>query len=49
MASIGGILVWVASNMIKPSEIKEINHAGKFEFAMMLYTAVMITMTDFLT
>ena len=49
MASIGGILVWVASNMIKPSEIKEIKHAGKFEFSMMVYTAVMVPMTDFLT
>jgi len=49
MACIGGILIWVASNMIKPSEIKEIKHAGKFEFAMMLYTAVMLPMTDFLT
>jgi SulP family sulfate permease len=49
MACIGGILVWVASNMIKPSENKEIKHAGKFEFAMMLYTAVMVPMTDFLT
>jgi SulP family sulfate permease len=49
MACIGGILVWVASNMIKPSEIKEIKHAGKFEFLMMIYTAVMVPMTDFLT
>jgi SulP family sulfate permease len=49
MACIGGILIWVASNMIKPSEIKEIKHAGKFEFTMMLYTAVMVPMTDFLT
>jgi SulP family sulfate permease len=49
MASKGGILVLVASNMIKPSEIKEIKHARKFEFAMMLYTAVMLPMTDFLT
>jgi SulP family sulfate permease len=49
MACIGGILVWVASNMIKPAEIKEIKHSGKFEFAMMLYTAVMVPMTDFLT
>ena len=49
MASIGGILVWVESNMIKPSETKEIKHAGKFEFAMMLYTFVMVTMTYFLT
>ena len=49
MACIGGILVWVASNMIKPSEIKEIKNAGKFEFSMMIYTAVMVPMTDFLT
>jgi SulP family sulfate permease len=49
MACIGGILVWVATNMIKPSEIKEIKHAGKFEFSMMLYTAVMVPVTDFLT
>ena len=49
MACIGSILIWVASNMIKPSEIKEIKHARKFEFVMMLYTAVMVPMTDFLT
>ena len=49
MACIGGILVWVASNMIKPAEIKEIKHAGKFEFSMMVYTAIMVPMTDFLT
>jgi SulP family sulfate permease len=49
MACIGGILVWVASNMIKPSEIKEIKHSGKFEFSMMIYTAVMVPLTDFLT
>ncbi len=49
MACIGGILVWVASNMIKVSEIKEIKHLGKFEFAMMVYTAVMVPLTDFLT
>jgi sulfate permease, SulP family len=49
MACIGGILVWVASNMIKPSEIKEIKSLGKFEFSMMLYTAVMVPLTDFLT
>jgi len=49
MACIGGILVWVASNMIKPAEIKEIKRLGKFEFSMMLYTAVMVPLTDFLT
>jgi len=49
MACIGGILVWVASNMIKPAEIIEIKHLGKFEFSIMLYTAVMVPLTDFLT
>ncbi|MBP7808849.1 MAG: SulP family inorganic anion transporter [Bacteroidia bacterium] len=49
MACIGGILVWVASNMIKVKEIKEIRHLGKFEFAMMVYTAIMVPVTDFLT
>lgn len=49
MACIGGILVWVASNMIKPSEIREVKRAGRFELAMMLYTAVMVPLTDFLT
>lgn len=49
MACIGGILVWVASNMIKPAEIKEIKRQGMFEFAIMLYTAVMVPATDFLT
>jgi SulP family sulfate permease len=49
MACIGGILVWVASNMIKPTEIKEIKKHGKFEFGMMMYTALMVPLTDFLT
>ena len=49
MSCIGGILVWVASNMIKPSEIKEVKEHGKFEFAMLVYTAVMVPLTDFLT
>ncbi len=49
MACIGGILGWVATNMIKPSEIKEVKHLGKFEFSMMVYTAVMVPLTDFLT
>lgn len=49
MACIGGILIWVATNMVKPKEIKEVKAAGKFEFAMMLYTAIMVPLTDFLT
>lgn len=49
MACIGGILVWVASNMIKVHEIKETKAHGKFEFAMMIYTAIMVPVTNFLT
>jgi MFS superfamily sulfate permease-like transporter len=49
MACIGGILLWVASNMIKRSEIREVSNTGKFEMAMLVYTAVMVPLTDFLT
>lgn len=49
MACIAGILLWVASNMIKPSEIKEVLHHGKFETFVMIFTAVMVPLTDFLT
>lgn len=35
--------------MIEPSEIKEVKEHGKFEFAMLVYTAVMVPLTDFLT
>jgi SulP family sulfate permease len=49
MACIGGILVWVATNMIKVSEITEIRNHGKFEIAIMVYTAIMVPVTDFLT
>jgi SulP family sulfate permease len=49
MACIGGILLWVASNMIKSKEIREVVNTGKFEMWMMIYTAVMVPLTDFLT
>lgn len=49
MACIGGILFWVAKNMIKPSEIREIRKEGRFETGMMVYTAVIVPLTDFLT
>ncbi len=49
MACIGGILVWVATNMIKPAEIRDIRRHGNFETLMMVYTAVMVPLTDFLT
>lgn len=49
MACIGGILLWVASNMIKRTEIREVINTGKFEMSMLIYTAVMVPLTDFLT
>ncbi|WP_341328885.1 SulP family inorganic anion transporter [Methylotuvimicrobium sp. KM2] len=49
MACIGGILLWVATNMIKPSEIKEVMNHNKFHAGLMIFTAVMVPVTDFLT
>lgn len=49
MACIAGILLWVASNMVKPAEISEVWRSGKFHAALMVYTAIMVPVTDFLT
>ncbi len=49
MACIAGILFWVASNMIKPSEIAAILRHNRFHAALMVYTAAMVPLTDFLT
>jgi MFS superfamily sulfate permease-like transporter len=49
MACIGGILMWVAFNMVKPSEIRGVFIHGWFHVALMVYTAVAVIVTDFLT
>lgn len=50
LACIAGILLWVATNMVKKQEIVEVvNHAGRFHVALMIYTAIMVPATDFLT
>lgn len=49
MACIGGILLWVATNMVKSKEIKEIMSTGRLQTALMVFTAVMVPATDFLT
>ncbi len=49
MACIAGILLWVASNMIKPTEVREVWSQNWFHAALMVYTAVMVPLTDFLT
>ncbi len=49
LACIAGILLWVASNMVKKHEIQEVLATGRFHTALMIYTAIMVPMTDFLT
>ena len=48
MACIGGILLFVALNMVKPSEVREVVADGRFHTGLMAYTAVMVPLTDFL-
>jgi MFS superfamily sulfate permease-like transporter len=48
MACIGGILMFVAFNMVKPAEIREVLGHNRFHVGLMVYTAVMVPMTDFL-
>ena len=49
MACIGGILLYVATAMVKPAEIKQVLAHNRFHIAMMVYTAVAVVLTDFLT
>ena len=49
MACIGGILLWVAVNMVKPKEITQVWQHNKFHAALMVYTAAMVVFTSFLT
>jgi SulP family sulfate permease len=49
MACIAGILLWVAGNMVKPAEIREVWKHSRFHAALMIYTAIMVPVTDFLT
>lgn len=48
MACIGGILLWVSFNMIKPAEIKEVMAINKLHTALMVYTAAMVIVAGFL-
>ena len=49
MACIGGILMWVAFNMVKPAEIKQVLAHNWFHVVLMAITALMVIVTDFLT
>lgn len=49
MACIGGILIWVAVNMVKPAEVKQVFAHNWFHVVLMIFTAGMVIVTDFLT
>lgn len=49
MACIGGILLYVATGMVKIKEIKEVMGMSKYHIALMTYTAVMVPATGFMT
>lgn len=46
MACVGGVLLYVASNMVKKDEVQLVLRSGKLHTALMLYTAVMTLATD---
>jgi SulP family sulfate permease len=48
MACIGGILLYVASGMVKIKEIKEVLAMNNFHISLMAYTAVMVPVTSFM-
>ncbi len=49
MACIGGILLYIASGMVKRKEVKEVLGMNRFHIFLMLYTALMVPLTGFMT
>lgn len=49
MACIGGVLMYVAFNMVKPQEVLSIFNHNRFHAGLMIYTAIMVIITNFLT
>ncbi len=48
MACIGGILLYVAVNMVKADEVMEVVRSGRPQVYLMIYTALAVIVTDFL-
>lgn len=48
MACIGGVLMYVAFNMVKPQEVLGILNHNRFHTALMIYTALVVIIADFL-
>lgn len=49
MACVAGILLYVAQAMVKPAEVREVLGMSRFHQGIMIYTAIMVPLTDFLT
>lgn len=49
MAAIGGILLYVSTVMVKPAEVREVLAQSRMHVFLMVYTAIMVIVTDFLT
>jgi MFS superfamily sulfate permease-like transporter len=49
MACIGGILLYIATAMVKPAEIRHVQAHNRFHVFIMIFTAVLVVITDFLT
>lgn len=49
LACIGGILLYVSTAMVKSSEVRQVMAHSRFHIGLMVYTAVMVVVTDFLT
>lgn len=48
MAFVGGLLIYVAGNMVKGHEVKLVLKSGKLHLFLMSYTAIMTVVTDLL-
>jgi SulP family sulfate permease len=48
MACIGGILLYVSTAMVKPAEVRQVLAHNAFHISLMVYTAVVVVLTDFL-
>ena len=46
MSFVGGLLIYVASNMVKSHEVKLVLKSGKLHIFLMAYTAIMTLVTD---
>lgn len=49
MACIGGILLYVATAMVKPAEVKQVFAFNRFHVVLMVWTAMVVLLSDFLT